>query len=152
MQDLVMLPITQALITEHTVFTTVFNTIEQQLPGLRTVEEVKLLGSLVESLLEEHGATETDLAYVALDHALDHDGQLDKLHEEHHEIDGGLRRVQAATTLKEAQRLLTMALRSTREHFKHEEHSVFPLLEKMLQTETLAQLGGGWMEQRRAQA
>jgi hemerythrin-like domain-containing protein len=147
-----MIPITQALITEHAVFTTVFNTIEHQLPGLRTVDEVKLLGALVESLLREHGATETDLAYAALDHALDHEGRLNKLHEEHHEIDARLRQVQAAATLTEAQHLLKLALRATRKHFKREERNVFPLLEQMLRTETLAQLGGGWMEQHRAQA
>ena len=147
-----MIPITQALITEHAVFTTVFNKIEHQLPGLRTVDEVKLLGSLVEALLEEHGAAETDLAYAALDHALDHEGRLDKLHEEHHEIDGCLRAVQAATSLTDAKHLLKLALRSTRKHFKREERNVFPLLEQMLHQETLMQLGGGWMEQHRAQA
>jgi hemerythrin-like domain-containing protein len=147
-----MLPITQALITEHAVFTTVFNKIEHQLPGLHTVEEAKLLGAIVEALLQEHGAAETDLAYAALDHALDHDGQLKKLHEDHHEIDGRLHKIQTAATLTEAQHLLKLALRAARKHFKREERNVFPLLEQMLQTETLAQLGGGWMEQHRAQA
>ena len=147
-----MLPITQALITEHTVFTTVFNKIEQQLPGLRTVEEVKLLGALVEALLQEHGATETDLAYVALDHALDHEGQLDKLHADHHEIDQCLRDVQAATTLADARHQLKLALHSSRHHFQREERNVFPLLEKMLRPENLEQLGAGWMEQHRAQS
>lgn len=147
-----MLPITQALITEHAVFTTVFNKIEHQLPGLRTVEEVKLLGSLVETLLQEHGATETDLAYVALDHALDHEGRLDELHEDHHEIDSCLREVQAATTLADARHLLKLALHSSRNHFQREESNIFPLLEKMLQAESLVQLGDGWMEQHRASA
>ena len=147
-----MLPITQALITEHAVFTTVFNKIEHQLPGLRTVDEVKLLGALVEALLQEHAATETDLAYVALDHALDHEGQLDKLHEDHHEIDGCLREVQAAATLADARHLLKLALHSSRNHFQREESNIFPLLEKMLRSETLEQLGGGWMEQHQAPA
>ena len=147
-----MLPITQALITEHTVFTTVFNAIEHQLPGLRTVEEVKLLGALVEALLQEHGATETDLAYVALDHALDHEGQLEKLHQDHHEIDSCLHKVQTATTLADARHLLRLALRSSRKHFQREERNVFPLLEKMLRAETLGQLGDGWTAQHRAQA
>jgi len=147
-----MLPITQALITEHAVFTTVFNKIECQLPGLRTLEEAKLLGSLVESLLQEHGAAETDLAYSALDHALDHEGRLTQLHEDHHEIDECLRRIQAATTLADAQHLLKVALRSTRRHFKREERDIFPLLEQMLQGESLAQLGDGWMELHRAHA
>lgn len=147
-----MLPITQALITEHAVFTTVFNKIEHLLPGLHTVDEVKLLGALVEALLEEHGAAETDLAYAALDHALDHEGRLNKLHEEHHEIDARLRAIQTAATLTDAQHLLKLALRSARKHFKREERNVFPLLEQMLHKETLAQLGGGWMDQHRAQA
>ena len=147
-----MLPITQALITEHAVFTTVFNSIEHLLPGLRTVNEVKLLGELVESLLKEHGAAETDLAYVALDHALDQEGRLDKLHEDHHEVDKCLRRVQEATSLAEAQHQLRVALRFSRRHFRHEEQDVFPLLEQMLHAETLGQLGDGWLHQHNGHA
>jgi hypothetical protein len=147
-----MLPITQALITEHTVFTTFFNKIEQLLPGLRTVDEVRLLGSLVEALLQEHGATETDLAYVALDHALDQEGQLDKMHQDHHEIDRSLREVHTAATLADARHQLKLALHASRHHFQREESNVFPLLEKMLRPDTLAQLGEGWTAHHRAPA
>ena len=145
-----MLPITQALITEHAVFTTVFTKIEQQLHGVRTVEEVKLLGALVEALLEDHATNETDLAFAALDHALDQEGQLEKMHQDHHEIDGDLRAVQTTATLSDARHLLKLALHATRKHFKREELNVFPVLEKMLNAESLTQLGGGWMAQHQA--
>ena len=147
-----MLPITQALITEHAVFTTVFNKIEHQLSSVRTVEEVKLLGSLVEALLEDHATAETDLAFAALDHALDQEGQLEKMHQDHHEIDSDLRAVQTAATLSDARHLLKLALHATRKHFKREELNVFPVLEKMLNAEALTQLGSGWMAQHQAQA
>lgn len=147
-----MLPITQALTTEHAVFISVFNKIEQLLPGVRTVDEVKLLGALVEALLKEHSAAETDLAYAALDHALDQDGRLDRLHQDHHEIDARLQEIQTAQALTDARQLLKRALDASREHFEREELQVFPLLERTLHPESLAQLGDGWMEQRRAAA
>ena len=138
--------------SEHAVFTKFFNKIEQVLPDLNTLAEAKLLGGLVEELLREHGDTETDLAYVALDHALDHDGKLDQLYEDHHEIDNCLRKVQSATSRSEAVLLLKTAISSSRKHFQREEQLIFPLLERMLQSETLSVLGSSWVEQRRSHA
>lgn len=146
-----MISITTALATEHVVFAAVFDEIERTLPNLTSLGEVKLLSSLVERLLRGHGETETDLAYVALDHALDQRGQLDQLHQDHHEIDACLKQVRQAAELNEARRLLKTALRASRLHFLREERSVFPLIEKVLDQETLAGLGTAWKDRQQLQ-
>ncbi len=137
--------ITETLMAEHRIFLKVFDQIERLLPRMRTVAEVQRMATLVEGLLLDHGATETDLTYPALDHMLQDRGRLERLHQEHQEIDAGLREVQAAPTLGEARRRLEAALLMSRRHFQFEERFVFPLFEELLQPGTLAGLGADWL-------
>jgi hemerythrin-like domain-containing protein len=138
--------ITKILIMEHAVFCDVFDQIERILAGTKSADEVKALASVVEGLLVSHAETETNLAYCALDHALADKGSLDRLHQDHHEIDDQFQRIHRTTNPAEAQRLLKKALLATREHFQREEKIIFPVLEKTLQPDTLRSLGGKWME------
>ena len=62
--------ITEALVAEHTIFLTVFDHIERVLPSLTTQTEISTMASMVEGLLESHVKTETEMAYLVLDHAL----------------------------------------------------------------------------------
>ena len=140
-----MTTITDVLVTEHRVYLTVFDQIERALPTLNTLAEAKRLGTLVEGLLHDHAGTETNLAFAALDHALAEKGKLDRMHQDHHEIDSRLKRLQQARDLAEGQRLLKEALQASREHFRHEEEAVFPLIEQVVQRETLERLGDAWM-------
>jgi hemerythrin-like domain-containing protein len=144
--------ITEALVAEHTIFLGVFDQIERVLPNLATLAEVGTMASLVEGLLEGHARTETDLAYLALDHVLEHNGELARMHQDHHEIDDRLRKVHTANTCAEARTLLRAAIAASREHFRAEERSVFPLLEKSLQRDTLTDLGKNWMQRQPAPA
>ncbi len=144
--------ITDALIAEHRIFLSVFDQVERALPSLTTQAEVNTMARIVEALLEGHAKTETDLAYLALDHVLEHNGELERMHQDHQEIDGRLRRVHTARTCAEARRLLKEAIQASREHFLGEERNVFPLLEKVLQHETLAELGKTWMRRESAAA
>ena len=137
--------ITEALVAEHTIFLSVFDQIERVLPSLATPAEIRTMASVVEGLLEGHAKTETNLAYLALDHVLAHNGELKRMHQEHQEIDDRLRKVHTAKTCAEARRLLKATITATREHFRGEERSVFPLLEKTLKQETLTELGETWM-------
>jgi hemerythrin-like domain-containing protein len=142
--------ITEALVAEHTVFLGVFDQIERVLPSLATPAEVRTMACIVEGMLEGHAKTETDLAYLALDHVLEHNGELKRMHQDHYEIDDRLRKVHTANTCAEARRLLKAAIVASREHFLGEERSVFPLLEKLLQEETLTELGKNWMRRETA--
>jgi len=138
--------ITKALIMEHAVFRELFDEVERALAGASSAPEVKLLASVVEGLLSRHGEMETNLAYSALDHVLADRGALYRLHQDHHEIDHQFKRLRRATDAAEAQHRLKRALAATREHFRREEKTVFPMLEQTLQRDTLWMLGRKWME------
>ena len=138
--------ITEALVAEHTIFLSVFDQIERALPSFTTSAEVSTMARIVEGMLEGHAKSETNLAYLALDHVMEHNGELKRMHQDHHEIDDRLRKVHTANTCAEARRLLKTAITASREHFRGEERSVFPLLEQVLQEETLTELGQSWLE------
>jgi hypothetical protein len=133
--------ITDALAAEHTVFLSLFDQVERALPTLTTVSQIKALARIVEGILKSHAEAESGLAYLALDHVLANKGQLEVLHQDHHELDAQLAKVQGAKTCAEARRLLAGAMKASRAHFYHEETTVFPLLEKLLKRETLRELG-----------
>jgi hemerythrin-like domain-containing protein len=144
--------ITEALVAEHTIYLRVFGQIERALPSLTTTGEVGTMAAIIEGLLEAHAKTETNLAYLALDHVLEQNGELSRMHQDHHEIDDRLRKVHTARTCAEARRLLQAAITASREHFCAEESGVFPYLERVLQQETLAELGSNWMQRQAAPA
>ena len=143
--------ITEILVAEHRIFLSVFDQIERALSGVTTLTEARILARLVEGMLESHAGTETELAYLALDHVLQDKGQLDRLHEEHHEIDTNLHLVHLAGDVARARLMLQTALGASRRHFAFEEQSVFPLVESALQSETLAGLAATWMHRLEAQ-
>jgi hemerythrin-like domain-containing protein len=145
-----MITITEALASEHVVLAALFEHIERVLPGLRTVEEARLLTGLVEAMLHRHSELETHLAYVALDHVLEDRHQLDRLHEDHEEIDDRLRRARSARRCLQARSPLAAALQASREHFRREEQTVFPLLDQVLPGEMLAELGQVWWQRHQA--
>ncbi|HWQ91946.1 MAG TPA: hemerythrin domain-containing protein [Clostridia bacterium] len=138
--------ITDALVAEHTIFGSVFDQIERVLPSLATLTEVRTMAQVVEGLLQGHGEREASLAYLALDHVLAEKGRLECMHQEHHELDARLKKVHSASTCAEARRHLRTAISASRDHFRMEEKSVFPLLEKALKEETLFQLGRTWLQ------
>jgi hemerythrin-like domain-containing protein len=138
--------ITQVLVAEHRVMLSVFDQIERALPSLTTLPEVRMLATIIEGMLEGHGQAESELAYLALDHVLEDRGQLDRLHEEHQEIDSSLHGVHSATSFADARRLLAAAILASRKHFLFEEQLVFPLLERVLGEDTLNELTSAMIE------
>lgn len=140
--------ITEALIAEHVVFSALFDQAETLLRQAATLAEIKMLSRMVEGLLLRHRNTETNLAYLALDHALAERGSFERLYQEHKEIDDRLAEVQTARSLDKARHLLRAALATSREHFRNEEEHVFPLIEKVLQNPALTTLGQAWSEHR----
>jgi hypothetical protein len=77
---------------------------------------------------------------------LEERGELNRLYRDHLEIDSHLRAAGMATDAAEAARLLKMGLTASREHFRREECTIFPLIEKLLSPaalETLAAAAGG---------
>jgi|SRR5208283_795389 len=135
--------ITNFLTTEHAVFCELFDEIDSLLPDVQTVAEVRLLGRLVEGVLSRHADVEQNLAYAALDHALAEKGELNQLYQDHQEIDVCLQRATLAAEFVEAVRFLRAGLKASREHFRREEETVFPLFEKLFDPAALETLGAG---------
>jgi len=138
--------ITNALAGEHSAFLTVFDQIERLLPRLSHMEEVKMLAELVEGSLLEHASREENLACVALDHVLEDRGEVASLYQDHHEIARLLALINSADGVATARQFLKAALAASRKHFQWEEKLLFPLIEKTLKPETLAELGQACMD------
>jgi hemerythrin-like domain-containing protein len=137
-----MMTIIESLTAEHGVFETLFEQIETLLPELKTLNEAKLLGRLLEGLLAGHGEREENLAYAALDQLLADRGQLDRLYQDHQEMDKQFGELKAATSLSDARQRLLNLLMAARLHFKREEQLIFPKLKVAFSQETLARLNG----------
>jgi len=140
--------ITEALLAEHLVFHNLFDQIEGRAPALRTLPEVKAMAALLEAMLKGHSDTEDGLFLGPLEHCFEQIGQRDSFLEEHQEMNDGLRLVQQATRLKQAQRLLLASVAHSRRHFEREERIVFPLAERVMKSVTLTELGQNWLERR----
>ncbi len=147
-----MIPITRALGAEHRMFDAVFEQVEELLPRLERLDEVKRLARLVEGLLLRHARSEGDLLLLARDHALEDRPRYERCRHEHQEIDSQLIHVHSARNVTRARALLRGALAASRKHFKHEERTVFPLIEKGVNPEALTKLGTVWFLQRHAPA
>jgi hemerythrin-like domain-containing protein len=135
--------ITNFLTTEHALFCELFDEIDRLLPDVRTAAEVRLLSRLVEGVLSRHADVEQNLAYAALDHALAEKGELNQLYQDHEEIDACLHHATMAMEFVEAVRFLRAGLKTSREHFRREEETVFPLFEKLFDPAALEALGIG---------
>jgi hemerythrin-like domain-containing protein len=123
------------------VFCELFDEIDRLLPDVRTVAEVRLLGRLVEGVLSRHADVEQNLAYAALDQALAGKGELNQLYQDHEEIDACLQHATLAVEFVEAVRFLRAGLKASREHFRREEETVFPLFEKLFDPAAMEALG-----------
>lgn len=142
--------ITEALIAEHVVFHNLFDHVENELPKLKTIAEVKTLSRLLENMLETHSKVEDQLLIEPLEPSFSQMGQAENFHAEHHEIDEDLRKLKTIRRLPEAKRLLIKAVLASRKHFDKEERIVFPLAERQLTAKSLALLGKRWESQRSA--
>jgi len=140
--------ITEALLAEHFVFHTLFDYIECVAGTLKGIGEIKSLAAVLEVMLKVHSDTEDELFLGPLEHCFEQIGQRDAFIEEHQEMDQGLKLVQSAAGVKEAQRLLLAAVRHSRRHFDREERIVFPMAERVLKPKTLLELGQTWLNQR----
>src|SRR4051812_3231248 len=140
--------ITRILMAEHTVFHNLFDYLESTVPRVRTLAEVKLLATTMETLHRAHSQTEDELFIEPLEHCFEQIGQRETFHDEHEKIDHALLEVTRTKDLKKARKLLLGAVAMSRKHFDKEERVVFPLAERTLKARTLTDLGDQWMKRR----
>lgn len=143
------LTITQALRAEHVVFHNLFDHVERAALEARSLQEIKTLARVLESMLSAHSAVEDDLLMEPLQPTLSHMGQQENFHDEHEEIAGDLRGVLTCRKVAQAKWLLQKVVVMSRRHFYKEETVVFPLAERVLSAKSLGALGRRWAEQRK---
>ena len=136
--------ITEAIAMEHVTLRRVFDQVERILPQLQSAAEVCAMAMVLEGLLGTHAQLEVDFAFAALDPAPHGKRGLATLHEEHGEVGDRFRRVCKAATCEGARRSLRAAMRRSREHFRHEERDLFPMVERALGLGVLTALGGAF--------
>ena len=144
--------VTEAIALEHATLSRVFDQVERVLPRLRSAAEVGTMAAMLEGLLTTHAELEINFAFVALDHALRHKRRLTTLHEDHRELDDRFCQVHEAPTCERARRLLRAAMRAAREHFRDEERSLFPAVERALGLGALTALGEAFKKAPQAKA
>ncbi len=140
--------ITEALLAEHVVFHNLFDYVERAVPRAKSLAEVRVLSSLLETMLRTHSQVEDHLLIAPLEAAISQMGQAENFHDEHDEIEEDLARVRSLKQVPEARRCLLKAVVLSRKHFDKEERIVFPMAEKQLSAKSLLTLGRRWEEQR----
>jgi hemerythrin-like domain-containing protein len=141
--------ITEALLAEHVVFHNLFDYVQRATPKLKTLGEVRALAGMLDAMLAAHGQIEDKLVMEPLEQHLDQLGQNEAIHAEHEHIEAVLAQVLSCRNLKQAKRLLTIAVVVSRQHFDREERVIFPLAEKWLKSKTLQTLGTEWIAKRK---
>lgn len=141
--------ITQALLAEHVVYHNMFDYLEQTVPGMKTLAEVRAVAALLETLLALHAEAEDELLLEPLEPSFSQMGQDETFHEEHDEIDQGLAQARKAQRLARTKEYLLKTIVLCRNHFDKEERLVFPLAEKLLSVRSQEMLGRRWAKQRK---
>lgn len=134
--------ITELLRAEHLAFLKVLASIEKEIDHLRTVNELRLLARITAEFLHQHGETEDNVLYPALNHlyAEVEGAPIAQMVFEHQELDEAMRQVQEIPDLGSAKTHFHRLLLAIREHFQFEESEIFPHAEKILQPASLQQL------------
>jgi hypothetical protein len=140
--------ITDALLGEHGAFYAQFSRLEEDLPHVTSVGEVREQAALLGSALVSHAKLEDSVLFHRMAEAGGDPGLLDAMEDEHARIATLLSSAQGTQNLELARSELLEAVALARDHFAKEERLAFPLAEALLGPDTLAALGSDWAGQR----
>lgn len=141
--------ITEALLGEHGAFYAQFDHLERVL-GTASLGEVKAMGLLLESGLQDHANLEDDVLFEAVEAKQGPGaGPTGPMRDEHDEIRETLGRLPLVNDVEEARDLVLHAVDTARDHFRKEEQMLFPIAERELDLDQLNELGARWADVRR---
>jgi hemerythrin-like domain-containing protein len=99
--------------------------------------------------VQAHSSLEDELLFVPLEQVLGADAlSLVYMRMVHEQIDEGLADIRAIHMLEPARTRLLEVLAMTREHFREEEHALFPIARESLGQEVRERLGARWTARR----
>jgi regulator of cell morphogenesis and NO signaling len=152
--------ITEALVRDHRSFRTEFEDLEQALKSGAQPEEIEEQLNVLTATLDTHAQLEDELLFALLEPQMEMAGALAGMRTDHGDIQAAslmcrsLRQEEvqlqqtadgAATTAEAVNQLLKVA----RPHFAKEEQILFPMAERLLDANTLEQLGVQFTNRRR---
>lgn len=136
--------IIDALLGEHGVLYALLDGVDAGAPGW-SLPEARAYAAALGSALLSHARVEDDLLFPAIRQETGGNaGPLDVMRQEHEEIEGSLRRIDASEDAGEVRSMLLSVALLAREHFEKEEQMLFPLAADLLGDERLQELGRSW--------
>ena len=141
--------LTDALIGEHGAFFALFDTIEEMAGAVGDVAQIESASAALAAEIRSHARLEEKLLFPALE---PHEGSsvlFAKMRAEHERIRRGLQRIENARDINEALEAVSQTLIIVRAHFQNEENILYAFAEKVLDDETLSQLGEAWAAARK---
>lgn len=143
------LKLTDALLGEHGIFHALFDLVEEMAGRDEPVVQIRAATTVLAAMVDRHATLEEDLLFHALEPRLGRDaGPLAVMWAEHEEMAKRLTEIESADGLGRAVDLIETALNLARSHFQKEEQVLFPLAERLLDRDTLIDLGRAWAERR----
>ena len=133
-----------ALLGEHGAFYALFDSIEQMASTSGDIAQIDTAMAVLATELNAHAAFEEKLLFPALERHTGTKKLLAEMVAEHQDIRHGLERIENARDINEAAEAVQQTMAAARRHFRKEETVLYPLAKKVLDDETLAQLGEAW--------
>lgn len=142
--------ITDALLGEHGVFYAQFDHLEQLINSDAALSELQSGVATLTAGLATHAAIEDEVFFTALEPFLGSTvGPIAAMRAEHDIIERNMGLIPSAPSLAQARQLLSELLNVARSHFVKEEHVLFPMAQRVLDEDTLLELGAQWAERRK---
>jgi hemerythrin-like domain-containing protein len=133
-----------ALLGEHGAFYALFDSIEQMASTSGDIAQIDTAMAVLATELNAHAAFEEKLLFPALERHTGTKKLLAEMVAEHQDIRHGLERIENARDINEAAEAVQQTMAAARRHFRKEETVLYPLAKKVLDDETLTQLGEAW--------
>ena len=140
--------IIEALIGEHGALGAMLDHLQQAVPIVGGMWELRAQVSLLRSVLISQMTIEEELLFSSLEHAIGRDGPLAALRMERDKIEDALSWAPQVESLDEAKRLVVETVNLARQNFQREEQVLFRLAEEKLHPDLLEKLGREWAERR----
>lgn len=141
--------IIDVLLGEHGALYPQFDFLEQTLPEVGTVGEIKAQAEVLAAAVQSHSTVEDDLLFAALESPLGAESPaLVGMRMMHEDLDRGFEELQRAEDVVVARDGLLGVIALARQHFLGEEESLFPTARRVLDREALDRLGAMWAERR----
>lgn len=141
--------ITEALLRDHKMFYEEFGDLEKAFQSGASLPEIEAQLESLSTALDIHAQLEDELLFAAMEPIIGPTGPLTVMRMEHSEIENIFSLLQESSDVATTEGFISRLLEVARPHFAKEEQILFPMAEKVLDPNTLEQLGVQFSNRRR---